>query len=137
MSNQHIFVTSTDLEKLINLIIEAQHTEYRGSAYLQSLNQELNRATVLTATEIPKDVITMRSTASLLDLDTGEEMDYTLVFPEDADPLEGKISILAPIGTAMLGYRVGDEFSWGTPDGIRRMRVTKILFQPEASGEYS
>ena len=61
----------------------------------------------------------MRSTASLLDLDTREEMDYTLVFPEDADPLEGKISILAPIGTAMLGYRVGDEFSWGTPDGLK------------------
>jgi len=81
-------------------------------------------------------VITMNSQALLLDVEENEEMLYTLVFPEDADPVEGKISVLAPIGTAMLGYREGDEFEWETPGGRRKIRVQKIVFQPEASGDF-
>jgi regulator of nucleoside diphosphate kinase len=57
------------------------------------------------------------------------------VFPEEADIPQGKISILAPLGTAMLGYRVGDTFEWDTPGGKRSIRVMKILYQPEASGD--
>jgi regulator of nucleoside diphosphate kinase len=101
------------------------------------LQHELDRATVVPSEEIPHDVITMRSTALLKDVDTGEDMKLTLVFPEDANPSEGKISIFAPIGTAMLGYRIGDTFTWETPDGDCTLRVERILFQPEASGDYS
>ncbi|MGC9336382.1 MAG: GreA/GreB family elongation factor, partial [Anaerolineae bacterium] len=61
---------------------------------------------------------------------------YMLVFPRDADIDQAKISILAPIGTAMLGYRVGDVFTWEVPEGTRRLRVKEILYQPEASGDY-
>jgi regulator of nucleoside diphosphate kinase len=78
----------------------------------------------------------MNSRVLLLDMDSHEEMEYTLVFPQDADPAQGKISVLAPIGTAMLGYREGDVFSWQVPDGMRRLKVQKILFQPEASGNF-
>ena len=78
----------------------------------------------------------MNSQACLIDLDTGEKMTYTLVFPRDADVERGKISVLAPIGTAMLGYRVGDVFEWSVPEGLRRLKVKRILYQPEACGDY-
>jgi len=97
---------------------------------------ELNRATVIAPTEVPPDVITMNSRVRLLDLDTGEEMIFTLVFPAQADIAESKISVLAPIGTAMLGYRVGDTFTWEVPDGERTLQVKELLYQPEAAGDY-
>jgi regulator of nucleoside diphosphate kinase len=78
----------------------------------------------------------MNSRVKLVDLESDETMEYTLVFPQDADLAEGKISVLAPIGTAMLGYRVGDVFSWQVPSGERRIRVEAILYQPEAAGDY-
>lgn len=63
-------------------------------------------------------------------------MDYTLVFPEDADPGKGRISVLAPIGTGMLGCRVGDTFEWDTPSGKRVIHVKRIIYQPEAAGDF-
>jgi len=76
---------------------------------------------------MPPDVIAMHSQAILVDEETGEEMELTLVFPDEADPIEGKISVLAPIGTAMLGYRTGDMFEWDTPGGMRKIRVVKVI----------
>jgi regulator of nucleoside diphosphate kinase len=73
---------------------------------------------------------------SLIDLDSAEEMVLTLVFPRDADLNQDKISVLAPIGTAVLGYHVGDTIEWEVPDGTRRLEVRKIIYQPEASGDY-
>jgi regulator of nucleoside diphosphate kinase len=61
---------------------------------------------------------------------------FTLVFPDHADISAGKISVFAPIGTAMLGYRVGDVIEWAVPEGRRRLKVTEVLYQPEASGNY-
>ena len=135
MTTHAIYITASDAEKLRDLIWQAQRTEYRHSAYLQMLSGELARATIIDENNVPPDVITMNTQASLVDVETGEEMIYTLVFPDEADPIQGKISILAPIGTAMLGYQVSDEFEWDTPGGIRKIRVEKIIFQPEASND--
>lgn len=137
MSGKPIQITRFDLERLNKLINEAKFTEYRKSPYLEKLQLELDRAEVVSPQEVPSDVITMNSTVCLLDLDTGEEEIYTLVFPEDAELSQGKISVLAPIGTAMLGYEVGDVFEWEVPAGKRNLRVKKILYQPEASGDYN
>jgi regulator of nucleoside diphosphate kinase len=136
MNQPSIYITKIDLEKLRDLIQKAQYSEYRGSAYLKMLAGELDRAQVVDPHEIPPDVITLNSTVQLVDQETGDEMIYTLVFPEEADVSTGKISILAPIGTAMLGYRVEDIFEWDTPGGKRKIRVKRIIFQPEASGDY-
>ena len=136
MKEHKIYISAVDAEKLRDLIWHAQSTEYRQSPYLKMLAGELDRAEVVDPEKIPSDVITMNSTASLVDVESNEEMLYTLVFPEAADPIQGKISVLAPIGTAMLGYRVGDTFEWETPDGMRKIRVDKVIFQPEASGDY-
>jgi regulator of nucleoside diphosphate kinase len=136
MSDKNIRITELDRQRLIDLIVNAQSGEYRGSIYLEKLRGELDRAQIVTPQEIPADVITMNSRVVLLDLDSGESETYTLVYPEHASTAEEKISILAPIGTAMLGYRVGDAFEWEVPAGKRRFKIDKILYQPEAAGDY-
>ena len=136
METKPIFVTEFDLQRLKKLLWEAQSTDYRKSEYLEKLQTEILRAVVVAPHDIPNNVITMNSKVCLQDVDTSEEEIYTLVFPEDSDLEQGKISILAPIGTAMLGYKVGDTFEWNVPSGKRRLQVKKILYQPEASGDF-
>lgn len=136
MNNRTIYITELDLKRLRELIADAGSTSYRNSSYLKQLDAELHRGQVVAPQDVPGDVITMNSRVRLIDVESGEEMKYTLVFPQDADSAQGKISILAPIGTAMLGYRVGDVFSWSVPDGVRQLKVAEIIFQPEASGNY-
>lgn len=136
MPDKTIYVTVNDAKRLEALLEVAKRSQYYGSNDLKKLGAELNRATIVASKDIPQDVITMNSTVHLLDLGTKEEMTYTLVFPDAADITEGKISVLAPIGTAMLGYRVGDTISWEVPAGWRRIKVLSILYQPEASGDY-
>lgn len=136
MSSKPIQITQFDLERLQKLLQEAKYTKYRKSEYLEKLQMELDRAEVVLPQDIPGDTITMNSRVRLVDLDTGEEEIYTLVFPDHADLGQGKISVLAPIGTAMLGYEVGDTFEWEVPAGKRRLQVKEILYQPEASGDF-
>jgi len=135
MSNKPIQITEADLHRLKKLIEEAP-ANYRESDYLPRLQAELNRAEVVSPQAVSQAVVTMNSTVVLQDLETGEEETYTLVFPENADIARGKISILAPIGTAMLGYEVGNTFEWKVPAGKRRLKIKQILYQPEAAGDY-
>ena len=133
MKKRAIIMTDGDHEELSEIIRAMDRLSERGRVEMSSLAAELARAEIVDADEIPPDVITMNSRAELLDLGTGERMEFTLVFPIDADIEANKISILAPLGTAMLGYRVGDEFEWVVPYGLRRLRVIAVRFQPEAS----
>jgi regulator of nucleoside diphosphate kinase len=75
----------------------------------------------------------MDSRVSLTDVETNEEQTYTIVFPSGANLEQRKISVLAPIGTALLGYRVGDTVEWDVPGGVRRLRINEVLYQPEAA----
>lgn len=136
METKPIYMTEFDLERLKKLLWDAQFTDYRKSENLEKLSIEVGRAIVVSPHDIPDNVITMNSVVCLQDMDTGEEEVYTLVFPEQADLVNGKISVLAPVGTAMLGYKVGDEFEWTVPAGTRRLRVKAILYQPEKAGDY-
>lgn len=137
MAHRTIYITELDLERLTRLIENAMDSDDQGDReYLQKLQEELDYGKIVPSTRIPKDVITMNSRARLVDQDTKAVQEFTLVFPEDADVAKGKISILAPIGTAMLGYRVGDVFEWDVPAGRRRLKVEEITYQPEAAGDY-
>jgi regulator of nucleoside diphosphate kinase len=136
MDGRTIKISEFDLERLRKLIDEAKRLERYGNEYVENLENELSRGQLLAPSDVPPDVVTMNSTVRLRDLDTDEEMSVTLVFPRDADITQAKISVLAPIGTAMLGYRIGDIFTWEVPDGVRRLQVEKILYQPEASGDH-
>ena len=133
----NIYITKPDYERLTKLIEIAREREGDANReYLNRLEEELERAEVVEQKDIPPDVITMRSTVSLKDLDTGEVMVYWLAFPTEANYDEGKISVLAPVGTAMLGYRRGDVIEWEVPSGMRRLKVEEVLYQPEAKGDY-
>jgi regulator of nucleoside diphosphate kinase len=131
-----IYVTSQDKQRLQDLLAEAEVSDRRQQGDLKSLAEELRRATIVESDEVPADVITMHSRAYLIDLDTEEKVTFTLVFPPEANVEEEKISVLAPIGAGMLGYRVGDEFEWNVPQGVRRMKVAKVHYQPEAAGNF-
>jgi regulator of nucleoside diphosphate kinase len=133
MKKLPIIMNAADHEELSCVIVAAGKMSARARVEIASLQKELERAEIVAPEEVPPDVITMNSRAQLVDLDSNELMQFTLVFPAQADIQEGKISILAPLGTAMLGYRVGDEFEWAVPYGYRRLRVTGIEFQPEAT----
>jgi regulator of nucleoside diphosphate kinase len=132
-----IYITDRDAERLRELLEVAKSFDYRNRGDLKALESELNRARIVASQDVPSNVITMNSRAELLDLDTGEIMAFTLVFPRDADLDAGRISVLAPLGAAMLGYGVGDQFEWSVPYGIRRLEVTRILYQPEAAGDHN
>jgi regulator of nucleoside diphosphate kinase len=131
----NIYITKPDYERLTKLIEIVRDGE-SNSEYLDRLEEELDRAEMVQQENIPADVITMRSTVRLKDLDTSDEMIYRLVFPTEANYDEGKISVLAPVGTAMLGYRRGDVIEWQVPSGVRRLSVEEVLYQPESNGEY-
>lgn len=130
MTHNPIYITRTDLEKIHALLHEAENSGYRGSLYVQKLKDELARAIIVEPHELLPDVIALNTRAALIDIETGEQMELTLVVPEEADLRQGKISILAPIGAAMLGFRKGDQFEWETPDGKRLLRIEKIIAQP-------
>ena len=133
-----IYITEVDRQRLERLIeLAGERSRRANHQYLAGLEEELERAETVAPADVPADVITMRSKVRLKDLDTGKEMVYVLVFPSEANYDEGKISVLAPVGTAMLGYRVGDTIEWEVPSGMRRLRVEELLYQPEAAGDYN
>ncbi|EHQ89265.1 transcription elongation factor [Desulfosporosinus youngiae DSM 17734] len=135
--SRKIHITSVDRDRLLKLIgKEREFNSVISKQYLKNLEEELTNAQILTSEEIPKDVITMNSKILLRDMDANEEMVYTLVYPAEANLAEDKISVLAPVGTAILGYREGDIIEWKVPDGIINLKVEKILYQPEAAGDY-
>ncbi|HKV78745.1 MAG TPA: nucleoside diphosphate kinase regulator [Candidatus Sulfotelmatobacter sp.] len=133
MKPNNILITEPDMERLRHLLDSGRSSARREAEPLVMLEQELDRASIVSPSAVPPDVITMNSRVRVTDLKTGEEMTYTLVFPRDANFDQGKISVLAPIGTAILGYRVGDGIEWRVPGGLRQFRVKEILYQPEAA----
>jgi regulator of nucleoside diphosphate kinase len=133
MKKLPIIMNSADHEELSRAIGAFGTLTERGRNELLALRGELERAEIVAPEEVPSDVITMNSRAELVDLDSHERMEFTLVFPREANIEEGRISVLAPLGTAMLGYHVGDEFEWVVPYGRRRLRVAAVRFQPEAT----
>jgi regulator of nucleoside diphosphate kinase len=135
MANRDIFITEEDDNRLMQLLEGARQRQHRDLAHVEQLHAELDRAHIVPAGEIPPDVVTMNSRVALRDLDTGAEMVLTLVFPHEANVDAGKVSVLAPLGTAVLGYRDGDLIEWQVPGGTRHLQVERVLYQPEAAVE--
>jgi regulator of nucleoside diphosphate kinase len=128
-----IIITAPDLAELSSVIVCTGKVSIRAKFELRLLEKELERAHIVASDNVPPDIITLNSRVELLDLESGERLDLTLVLPSDARMTDGKVSVLATLGTAMLGCRVGDEFEWAIPYGWRRLKVMKVHFQPEAS----
>ncbi|MCL4683437.1 nucleoside diphosphate kinase regulator [Myxococcota bacterium] len=103
---------------------------------LDALREEIERAEIVEPEAIPRDVVTMNSVVRFVDEDSGRESEVRLVFPGHADLESNQISVLAPIGSALLGLSVGDSIDWPVPNArSRRLRVVAVTYQPEAAGD--
>ena len=136
MTPRDIYITDFDLTRLRDVLRARISIEARDRDHLESLENELDRAHVVDPSAVPHDVVTMNSQVRIEDVDTGMGNVYTLVFPSDASIPEKKLSILAPIGTALLGARAGETVDWPVPAGMRTVRIKEVLYQPEAAGDY-
>ncbi|KAA1443336.1 nucleoside diphosphate kinase regulator, partial [Escherichia coli] len=110
---------------------------FADTSIADALNEELDRAEIVPPAEIPSDVVTMNSRVRFIDLTSNEERVRTLVYPASLQDSSDQLSVMAPLGAALLGLRIGDEISWELPNGEEtRVKVLELLYQPEAAGEY-
>lgn len=128
-----IIISSLDaarLEKMLDAL------DGRQIPNIDDLQAELARANIVKPEEMPHDVVTMNSTVVFRMESSSTEFSLTLVYPNDIDDGTGKISVLAPVGSALLGLREGDEMSWPKPGGgLLKVRILKVVYQPERSGD--
>jgi len=128
-------VTVSDKQRIISRIETARSRWSTYAPYLDWFRTGLNTAQSLSPNDVPGDIITMNTRFSATDLRSGESRAYTLVYPEDEAPDDGKLCVLSPMGMALLGARVGDIVRWTGVRSIRAMEVDEILYQPEAAGD--
>lgn len=136
MAGRVIHITKYDMDRLLDLIEGLRSTPKAAKLNLDLLEKEINEGTLVEPENVPEDVITMNSKVNVTDIESGEKMTYMLVFPSEANISKNKLSILAPLGMALLGYRKGDIIEWTVPSGIKKLKVEEIVYQPEAAGDY-
>ena len=127
-------MTEVDKERLQALLKDMFFDDGITEKAISDLENEIKRATVVTPEKLPKDIVTMNSRV-LLCLN-GDDAEVSLVYPDDADWSEQKLSVFSPIGMAIIGYREGDTVQWEVPSGVTKIQILKILYQPEAAGHY-
>lgn len=136
MQNNHkIYVTQYDYDRLNELLDIIKKDNSKDQGFIVKLRNEINRAKIVSSTKIAGNVVTMNSRVLLQDLNTHHEFSCQVVFPSNADLESGKISVLAPVGTALLGYKVGDIIKWEVPSGVRKLKIKEMLYQPESEGD--
>ncbi|MGE5402980.1 MAG: GreA/GreB family elongation factor [Ignavibacteriales bacterium] len=133
---KQIYITDFDMKRFMWLVNNSGRIDAIYKKHLRELEKELKNAVIVESKEIPADIITMHSNFSIKDIDTNIISEYTLVFPFDADIETKKLSILAPLGLAVIGSKIGDIIELDVPNGHRRILIEKINYQPEAEGNY-
>ena len=133
MNDRPIYVTRLDAMRLRALLRRQTDASLRDQDHLRELLAEIERAIVVEPDAMPPDVIAMGSRVLVRDVVTGARSQYTLVFPAEANVAARRLSVLAPLGTALLGYRQGDEVVWEMPGGVRRLRVELVTPDGDAS----
>jgi regulator of nucleoside diphosphate kinase len=126
MRDRPIVITRTDAARLRELLATRARAEL-DQDHLRELAEELERARIAESDQVPADVITIHTRVQVLDLVSGERRVLMLVLPRESDASAGRISVLAPLGTALLGYRAGDEVEWQMPGGLRRLLIENVL----------
>lgn len=127
---RNIYITERDLDRLERLIKAVKY-----NSNIDALEEELARAKIVRAEEVPPSVVTMNSRVQFLDCTSNEMSEVTLVYPQDADASQSKISVLAPIGSAILGLSVGDTIKWEVPSGRKKtLKIIAVPYQPESEG---
>lgn len=133
-SRPEIVLSSLDSERLYSLIDSLPKNSVPG---LKELEEELGRAKVVEPKEMPASIVTMNSTVRFFVESTKKEFELTLVYPKNVDSNGKTISILAPVGSALLGLSIGDQIEWPRPGGgFLKVKITEITYQPERAGNY-
>lgn len=133
-SRPEIVLSSLDSERLFSLIDSLPKNSVPG---IEELEEELGRAKVVEPKEIPASIVTMNSTVRFFVESTKKEFELTLVYPKNVDSNGKTISILAPVGSALLGLSIGDQIEWPRPGGgFLKVKITEITYQPERAGNY-
>jgi regulator of nucleoside diphosphate kinase len=133
VKSRPIIVTDADMDRLSRLVRALKHSLFRDQLQLESLEHALESAEVTSSERIPKGVIRMNSRIRVLDFDTQKKTLYMLGFPENADISAGRISVLAPVGIALLGRRQGDVIEAKVPGGARRLKVEWVSQRPQTA----
>ena len=134
MSRPTIIINDLDAERIDRLL---EKPEFASLPIAEALNAELDRAQMCTPETMPQDVVTMNSQVRFRDLVTGEERTRTLVYPANMTDSSTQLSVLAPVGAALLGLRTGDIINWSLPGGTAaHLEVLELIYQPEAAGDY-
>ena len=133
MREDPIIISDTDIARLRGLLGAGRGDALLNAAHLEELHSELDRATVVTADLVPRDVVTMGSWVQIRDCTNGNLESFQLVYPRDADPARHRLSILAPLGTALLGNSEGDVVEWRMPGGVRCFRVQRVGHEMSAT----
>ena len=134
MMQQRIFITTQDRDRLRTVLRKARDPLGLDRPYLETLSAELDRAVVVPREAIHDDVVTMNSTVRVRDRESGRSTVLTLVYPEQAALESDHLSVLAPLGTALLGCRAGDVVSFEVPSGTSSCEILEVIYQPEAAG---
>jgi regulator of nucleoside diphosphate kinase len=130
-------VIADPTERMLRGLLAAREATRYDREHLHELGVELDRAIVLAPGQMPANVVTLRAVVQVLDLESGERQEVVLVSPTEADVKARRISVLAPLGTALLGYREGDEVEWLMPGGLRRLRIERVVQASEDSSVVS
>jgi len=131
-----IILSSLDVSRIQGSIRKARLSKSISASEAEKLMDELNSAKIVEPQEIPVDVVTMNSIVKISFLNTKKEVSFQIVYPDQANIRENKISIFSPVATALIGYKVSDEIEWVVPSGLTRIRIDEIIYQPEAAGDY-
>jgi regulator of nucleoside diphosphate kinase len=133
LKTRKITITHADYGRLRRIIASSRDLLPMDGEHLDALERELDGAVITGSVEVPREVVTMNSRLRVLDLNSARELVYQIVFPGEADVLRKRISVLAPIGMALLGHAAGEIIEWEVPSGMRRLLILEVEYQPEAA----
>ena len=132
-----IVLNRLDYLRIQKHINDAKEKKLISTAEVEKLINELNSAKILEPQEIPTDVVTMNSVVKITFINTNKQLEFKIVYPDQANFKENKISIFSPIATALIGFKVGDFIEWIVPAGVTKLHIDEIIYQPEAAGDYN
>lgn len=131
-----VTLTKNDYTRIYKAITDAKNSKTINSNEAEKLLSELSKAEIVPSEKIDKDVVTMNSEVKLFFENTQKEQSFKIVYPQDSNLKENKISIFSPIATALIGYKIGDEIEWIVPGGMTKIKIIDLIYQPEAAGDF-
>lgn len=131
-----LIINRLDYARIKKSINDARQSGSISNREAEKLMAELDAAEIVDPEAIPNNIVTMNSIVKVSFLHNGKQVQFQIVYPDQANLKEKKVSIFSPVATALIGYKVGDEVDWVVPTGLTRIRIDEIIYQPEAAGDY-